>query len=550
MRRRAFALIGFMLALAPWHQLVQADAAHYTVETLPKIDGRNPTITGINESGQMSGYVEGAAGPRAVRYSNGSWSYLAGLDSVSSFAYGINAAGDVAGYRATPAGQRAYRYRDGFGVEDIAPLAGGTFTRGFAINNAGVVVGFGNSSAGLVAFSAAPGAAATALPGLGGFLTQACGINDAGQITGSGFTADSLQHAFRLDPGASAPVDLESFNGAGGQSAGCAIDADGRVGGQADSPAGAHAFRFGPPLLDLDTFGSSGSNTASIAAGTSVGFFTLGTGTRAFVHTDADGTLDLNSLMDNGAGWVLTSAKAVNATGTIVGEGTFNGAPVLFRLTKVNTTPPDTVGPTISNFTASPAVITRPDGTMVPVTLSYAVTDDVDPSPVCALPSITSTGSTADDYVVTGPNSASVRAVGGQTYTITVTCTDTSGNPSSAATSVTVLRDTTAPVITALSATPAFIWPPNGKMMPVSVSVSATDDVDASPVCVLHSITGAAASDFAITGQFTANVRAEKDYTYTLNVKCSDGAGNRSFGSVAVTVSNKDSQIVKALAKK
>ena len=556
MRRYTFGLVALLLGLAPWHQAMRADAPRYTIENLGTFSGVVPTITGINASGQMSGFIDIPAGSRAVRYSGGNWSLVPGLDTMNSYAYGINAAGDLTGYRDTPAGQRAFRYRDGVGVEDIEPLAGGTFTNGFAINNAGVVVGYGDATGGILpAFSAAPGGPTTALPGLGGLLTIACGINDAGQVAGSALNDAFVQHAIRIEPGASAATDIGSFVGPGGSSAACAIDAAGRVGGQADSASGPHAFRFGPPLVDLDTFGSPGSNTESIADGTSVGFYTAGTAKRAFVHTDADGTIDLNTLVDNGAGWVLTTAKAINTNGTIVGEGTFNGVRSVFRLTKVASEPPDTTPPVISSVTANPAIIDVPNGNMVTVTVSTVAVDAVDPNPVCGLSSITSTGSTPSDYQLLSEVTASLKAVGGQSYTLTVTCTDASGNSSSGATVVFVTPDTTAPVISLVTATPSVIWPPNGKMVPVSVSVSATDNVDANPVCSLKSISGAAAEDFEITGQFTALVRAEKNKdgssrVYSLKVKCSDAAGNRAFASVGVTVTNKDPQAINGISRK
>ena len=63
------------------------------------------------------------------------------------------------------------------------------------------------------------------------------------------------------------------------------------------------------------------------------------------------------------------------------------------------------------------------------------------------------------------------------------------------------------------------------------------------PQCSLTSITGAPAGSFAILGALTANVRADKDAVYSLNVTCQDLAGNKSQGSVAVAVS-KDSPAV------
>ena len=91
--------------------------------------------------------------------------------------------------------------------------------------------------------------------------------------------------------------------------------------------------------------------------------------------------------------------------------------------------------------------------------------------------------------------------------------------------------------------TPNAIWPPNGKMVPVQVTVSATDDVDANPSCSLTSISGSSA-DAVITGAFTANVRANKnnddDRLYVLTVTCSDRAHNKASRTVTVTVTKND----------
>ena len=88
-------------------------------------------------------------------------------------------------------------------------------------------------------------------------------------------------------------------------------------------------------LTDLDSFGSSLSNADGIADGTTVGYFTLadGVSTHAFVHTDADGTADLNTRIPSDSGWTLTKAQAISTSGRIVGEGLLNGQPHVFRLT-------------------------------------------------------------------------------------------------------------------------------------------------------------------------------------------------------------------------
>jgi len=163
--------------------------------------------------------------------------------------------------------------------------------------------------------------------------------------------------------------------------------------------------------------------------------------------------------------------------------------------------------------------------------------------PACRLGAITgSTGAPAADAVVTGVNTGSVRAVGGRTYAFNAVCTDSSKNSSWAATAVYVPPDTTAPVINSLSVSPYYIWPANGKMVNVSVSVTATDNVDPMPAC---SITSIASSDLApgdaeITGNFTAQLRAARENgntrIYTLHVTCADRAGNKTEKCVDVRV--------------
>jgi hypothetical protein len=538
MKRCIFAVVAFFLAGVPSLRSQGTEPPHYTIENLGTFAGQVPTITGVNASGQVSGVVNGS---RAVRYTPGvGWVDFPLLGGFS-IANGINDAGDLVGYHFAPTGVRAFRYRDGAGVQDIAPLAGGTMSLGFAINAAGDVVGQSIGAGGASsAFRASVGLPAVQLPGLGGTFAIGCGINDAGQVAGQATTALGAAHAVRIDPGQPAPVEITSFDGAGGTSVACAIDADGRVGGQADQSAAPHAFRFfGGSLTLLDTFASSSSNTESIAQGTSVGWYvrTSDGASRAFVHTDAHGSTDLNTLVDGAAGWVLALAKGVNASGVIVGEGTFNGAAAVFRLTPVPVAA-DTTAPVITALTATPSSIFPPNGAMVAVAISASATDDTDPSPVCSVTGIDGHGAPAADFSVTGPLAGSVRATGGATYSFLVSCGDAAGNTAPGSVDVVVPPDTTAPVIASVTATPSTIWPPNGALVTVSVSVSATDNVDAAPACALSSITstGSTTDDSSITGPFSARLRAIGGRTYTLNVRCSDAAGNSSYGSTQVQV--------------
>ncbi len=78
MKRYTFAVIAVLLVLGTWRQPLRADAAHYTVENLGDIGGTFlPTITGLNGAGQVSGYVNGPNGSRAVSYTPGTgWQYI------------------------------------------------------------------------------------------------------------------------------------------------------------------------------------------------------------------------------------------------------------------------------------------------------------------------------------------------------------------------------------------------------------------------------------------------------------------------------------------
>jgi probable HAF family extracellular repeat protein len=545
MKRHVFAAaFGALLVVLPVRHALRADAALYTVEDLGLIDGAAPTVTGINASGQLSGHVPGGMFglPQAVRYTNErGWEYIPGVGTFYSLATGINDQGDIVGYAhdGTTRGFRAFRYTPGPGVSLIDPLPGGTMSLGHAIDAAGNVVGQSDSAAGPVAFRAAPGLPAVALSTVGGTPTTACAINATGQVAGYGANEVGQARAFRLEADNSVNP-IVAFDGVDGSIEACALDAAGRVGGKATSGGIFRAFTFssGSPV-NVDTFAASvTSEIEGISAGVAVGWFLLGDGTyHAFVNTTEDGSSDLNDLLAPDSGWNLDQAFAVNASGTIAGSGRLNGQPRVFRLTPV-ADDNDTTAPTITALSAAPSTIVPPNNAMVDVVISAAATDDRDPSPVCSVTGIDGHGAPATDYSVVGPLAGWVRAKGGATYSFAVSCRDAAGNAASGSVDVVVPPDTTAPVINSVSADPSTIWPPNGALVPVTVAVSATDNVDATPSCELTSVSGTSLSfdDYAITGPLSAKLRALSGRTYTLNVKCSDTAGNHSSAAVAVFV--------------
>lgn len=545
MKRHVFgAAFGALLIVLPIRQALRADAALYTVEDLGTVDGAAPTVTGINASGQVSGYVVGASGmPRAVRYTNGvGWEDVPGVGTFFSAATGINDAGDVVGYEfsLTTMGFRAFRYASGAGLAYIDPLPGFSSAYGFGINPSGEIVGRMESPSQTRGFRAAPGLPAVLLPMLpGGTVSGACGVNATGQVAGFSTNGSGNQHAYRVEVDNSV-TDIVPFDGVAGSGSACAIDAAGRVGGRTTDGGSFRAFTFDSgAAANVDTFAASEqSNVEAISAGVAVGWFVSPTdgAAHAFVNT-ADGSFELNSLVAAGTGWTLDQAFAVNASGAIAGNGTLNGAPRAFRLTRV-AEDHDTTAPTITALSATPSSIAPPSNAMVAVQVSASATDDRDPSPVCSLTGIDGHGAPSTDFSVTGPLSGSVRAKGGATYSFAVSCSDAAGNAAAGSVDVTVPPDTTAPVIASLSVTPSTIWPPNGALVPVSLAVSATDDVDSAPSCALASIsaTSITADDYVITGSLSATLRAVGARTYTLTVSCADLAGNRASAAVPVVV--------------
>jgi hypothetical protein len=90
-----------------------------------------------------------------------------------------------------------------------------------------------------------------------------------------------------------------------------------------------------------------------------------------------------------------------------------------------------------------------------------------------------------------------------------------------------VVKDST-PVISSVSASPGVLAPPNHKLVPVNVSIVATDTCHPNPVCKVISIassepplgggSGHTSTDFAITGPTSVSLRAERGGTGSVRV--------------------------------
>ncbi len=127
------------------------------------------------------------------------------------------------------------------------------------------------------------------------------------------------------------------------------------------------------------------------------------------------------------------------------------------------------------------------------------------------------------------------------TTTVTASAQDSKGLTATGAFNVTV-RDTTAPVIRSLTATPSTITKANNKMTPVVITADVADAVDSTPTTRIIGVTGSenVAGDWQITGDLTLQVRArataKTGRVYTVTVEGRDAAGNASTKAVTVTV--------------
>ena len=113
----------------------------------------------------------------------------------------------------------------------------------------------------------------------------------------------------------------------------------------------------------------------------------------------------------------------------------------------------DTSGPAIASVTADPSVLWPPDHKMKPVAVAIASSDNC-PGTTCRIILVSGNeplngpgdGNSAPDWEITGDGTVSLRAERsgtgpGRVYTITVECTDASGNKTRSTTSVAVPHD-------------------------------------------------------------------------------------------------------------
>jgi hypothetical protein len=198
-----------------------------------------------------------------------------------------------------------------------------------------------------------------------------------------------------------------------------------------------------PPVADAgaDQTVSAGANCQALVALNGSGSSDPNGDTLTFTWTGAFGTA-------TGATPTVTLPLGTHTITLTVDDG--NGGTASDTVVVTVT---DSTGPIISVLTVNPGSLWPPNHQMVPVAVTAAVADNCAGPIVCQVVSVSSNepidglgdGDTAPDWELTGDLSVSLRAErsgrGGRIYTITVKCTDATGNSTTKTITVTVAHD-------------------------------------------------------------------------------------------------------------
>jgi Tol biopolymer transport system component len=100
------------------------------------------------------------------------------------------------------------------------------------------------------------------------------------------------------------------------------------------------------------------------------------------------------------------------------------------------------------------------------------------------------------------------------------------------------------PTITSVTATPNVLWPPNNKMVRVSVTVDVADDSDPAPACRVTDVTSnesIVGTGWQMSGPLTVDLLAQRfgedaDRIYTVTVGCTNSSQLSSTATVNVSV--------------
>jgi uncharacterized repeat protein (TIGR01451 family) len=127
--------------------------------------------------------------------------------------------------------------------------------------------------------------------------------------------------------------------------------------------------------------------------------------------------------------------------------------------------------------------------------------------------------------------------------TATVSSSTPDPNPNNNSSTATTTASNPPPTITDASANPSVLWPPNHKLVDVTVDYNVTDNCPLPPDSCTLTVTSneLGNGDWIILDEHHVQLRAEREGNgngriYTITITCTDSGGNSSSESVMVTV--------------
>lgn len=293
----------------------------------------------VSDNGYVAGTTSISGTTHAVRWDPG---VTPPTDLGAGRARGINGNGQVAG---RTAGGDAARWEAGATTPTVLGVGDAT-----GINQSGQMAGFiGSGTTSPVRWEAGATSPTPLNMPPGSDRVAVGGINDGGQIAGAGRTASSGT-AVRWDSDGTA-----MYLGGLGNTVSLAYDVNnsGQTVGYLSWPSYIRAVRWDVSGTPTD-LGAIGTGTWSIAYGINDNGWTVGMADTLAALWIGDQGYFLTDLLMPGSGWTLYEARAVNASGQIVGYGLNpSGQQHAFLLTPQNQGPQDVPEPSSLALLAS-----------------------------------------------------------------------------------------------------------------------------------------------------------------------------------------------------
>jgi probable HAF family extracellular repeat protein len=288
------------------------------------------TATGISDARHVTGlYFNSNGERRGFLWRNGLMTDIGTLGGIAQ-AFAVNDAGVVVGYSVDGQGrQRAIRFQSGGTIQDLGTLQGGIHAAANDVSNHGWIVGMSERRFGNDEFQRAAlwrNGTVLDLGTFGGEFSEANGVNDASQVVGWAWypLPQRLQRAF-LWSDATGMIDLGTLGG--NVSTAADVNDQGAVVGSSQvlpAQSTSHAFLWttGTGMVDLgtppgttDSYATAINNVGQIV-GNSVGFDGTGFVFQPLLCEKGSAYI-LNELIAPGSGWILVEARGINDLGQI-----------------------------------------------------------------------------------------------------------------------------------------------------------------------------------------------------------------------------------------